>query len=290
MDFKFNFLKSFSTTIKPGNSTENTHDLLIKAGRTLYKKRKEYGMTRSELAHKTKISAPVIEAIEKGWLNKLPESAYLCSMLLLLENELNLEKNVLKDILKSSQEQESYRELNELERRGFDIFNTWYGSLLYIITILSSLLIINKQQEHIAKINSSTFNPIPANINLLPLNPISTKNSLTENQKLDSNTERLSSKNKLFRFFARFTAKPKPRQLEIKLITPRKVKIINANGDELNITSAKGIIKIKLLPPVQVEISPPLNSSEPIIWNNKINYIPKEDNNGIYLLDEVSNN
>ena len=48
-------------------------------------RREAEGLTLRELAQETRITTPVIEALERGWSDRLPERAYLASMLPQLE-------------------------------------------------------------------------------------------------------------------------------------------------------------------------------------------------------------
>ena len=56
-------------------------------------------MTLRELALKTQITTPVIEALERGWSDRLPERAYPASMLPQLERRLELTPGVLQPVL-----------------------------------------------------------------------------------------------------------------------------------------------------------------------------------------------
>ena len=57
------------------------------------------GLILLELALETRITTPVIEALERGWSDCLPERAYLASMLPQLEPRLELTPGVLQPVL-----------------------------------------------------------------------------------------------------------------------------------------------------------------------------------------------
>ena len=63
---------------------------LLEAGRQLKERRYHLGISLRELSLRTLISTQVLEAIEEGWVDRLPEPAYLATMLKLLEKNLNL--------------------------------------------------------------------------------------------------------------------------------------------------------------------------------------------------------
>ena len=73
---------------------ENGHgpqeDPLLEAGRRLRQEREQRGLSLRQLALETRISTPVLEALERGWRDRLPEAAYLRTMLPLIEQRLDL--------------------------------------------------------------------------------------------------------------------------------------------------------------------------------------------------------
>ena len=89
-----------------------------------------------ELAIKTKISTTVLESIENGWIERLPESAYLSAMIPLLESKLGLSPGSLEAAINS-------RGVKSKPNRGkskinytpgnIGILTTWQGSIVYII-------------------------------------------------------------------------------------------------------------------------------------------------------------
>ena len=66
--------------------------LLEEAGKKLKERREEFRLSRNELAKLTRITPNIIEAVEEGWVNKFPESAYLRAMLGQLEAQLEAHK------------------------------------------------------------------------------------------------------------------------------------------------------------------------------------------------------
>ena len=59
-------------------------------GLLLRRRREELGLSLRDLANETRITTPVIEALERGWRDRLPERAYLASMLPQIERRLAL--------------------------------------------------------------------------------------------------------------------------------------------------------------------------------------------------------
>ena len=62
----------------------------MEAGRLLKREREQRGLSLRQLAMETRISTPVLEALERGWRDRLPEAAYLRTMLPLIEQRLEL--------------------------------------------------------------------------------------------------------------------------------------------------------------------------------------------------------
>ncbi len=135
-------------------------DIFLEAGITMKKKREDKRISITNLSKKTKISINVIEAIEKGWTDKLPEKTYLISMIRILEDELNLQEGALNVFLKKDDRISSNKALRFFTPGNIDIFTTWHGSIIYIAIMLISILLINNYNIHLIKINSKTVQPI----------------------------------------------------------------------------------------------------------------------------------
>ena len=78
--------KSSSTEADAAETQQQRLDL----GLMLRRRREELGLSLRELATETRITTPVIEALERGWGDRLPERAYLASMLPQIETRLAL--------------------------------------------------------------------------------------------------------------------------------------------------------------------------------------------------------
>jgi 16S rRNA pseudouridine516 synthase len=68
---------------------------------TLREARERRGLGLRQLAQQTRISTPVLEALERGWRDRLPESTYLRTMLPLIERHLELDPGSLQKLLPS---------------------------------------------------------------------------------------------------------------------------------------------------------------------------------------------
>ena len=72
---------------------------LRELGQMMKQHREAEGLPLRELAHETRITTPVIEALERGWSARLTERTYLASMLPQLERRLALTPGVLQPVL-----------------------------------------------------------------------------------------------------------------------------------------------------------------------------------------------
>ena len=126
----------------------------------LFKTRRlEIGISLETLSKETKISRNVLIAIENGWKKYLPEKTYLNSMIKSLETNLNLERGSLNalSVQKNSDDNISRFKFNFI---NIDFLNSWFGSFLYIILMLLSILALNSQLRYLIKTNSVSTEPI----------------------------------------------------------------------------------------------------------------------------------
>jgi transcriptional regulator with XRE-family HTH domain len=170
-----------------GHGPELPHDPLLAAGRRLREAREAAGLGLRQLAQDTRISTPVLEALERGWRDRLPEAAYLRTMLPLLERRLGLEEGCLDAALPPERLRFHGPRREPLLRRftpgSIDVFTTWQGTLLY--GLLSLLLIygLNLQQRRLALRGLLSPQPLP------PMTPAAEKAASAE----DSNASLLQA-------------------------------------------------------------------------------------------------
>ena len=76
-------------------SLESRNNSLEEAGQLLREQRERKGLSMRDLSKEVRITTPVLEALERGWQDRLPEAAYLVAMLQRLETYLDLPSNSL---------------------------------------------------------------------------------------------------------------------------------------------------------------------------------------------------
>lgn len=138
---------------------------LQEIGRRLRAAREAQGYSLRQLSMRTRISIAVLEALEKGWGERLPEPAYLRTMLGLLEQHLAIEPGSLEALLppRSLRSRGLRREAGAwgVELTSIELFATWQGTVLYALLALLLLYALNRQQEHLASGGAFALRPIP---------------------------------------------------------------------------------------------------------------------------------
>lgn len=140
-------------------------DPLLAAGRVLRQGREARGLTLRDMALATRISTPVLEALERGWRDHLPEPTYLRTMLPLLERHLELEPGSLEGILPATElDAAGRRRLSRLQRftpGSIEVYSSWQGTVLYGLLTLGLIHALNLQQQHLAAQGLLALSPIP---------------------------------------------------------------------------------------------------------------------------------
>lgn len=140
-------------------------DPLLEVGRSLREAREARGLTLRQLALDTRISTAVLESLEKGWRDRLPEPTYLRGMLNLLEQHLGLSGGSLQVVLPPRVAQAGSSLADSRQRRfsptSIELFTTWQGCLLYGLLCLGLIYGLNRQQQQLASRGLLTLRPLP---------------------------------------------------------------------------------------------------------------------------------
>ncbi len=290
MKFPMSLIKKFFRVQIKDKSYAEIQSKYIEAVKVLKKKRKEYGISRKDLSVQTRISISVLEAIEKGWVEKLPEKAYLSSMLIILEDSLGIERNKLKGILDQSKEPLNSTSYQTFTPGNIEIYTTWQGSLIYFIIMFVSIIALNNQQRYLVSLNSISLNPIGGFINK---NNTDT-NSSAEDTSGKGNKNINYNKNSKFKYWLSsfigplFRPNYKSGLLEIN-VKEKSTLMITSRENQKNIfTNFIGNIKINLMPPIKIQSNPPLSEDSLIKWNGENSPIIFSKK-GIYLINQDIN-
>ena len=258
-----------SQEVAPDGLTRD--EQLRELGQMLMQRREAEGLTLRELAQETRITTPVIEALERGWSDRLPERAYLASMLPQLERRLALTPGVLQPVLPPAVIRQ--RQVNLTQRRftlgSIDVFTTWQGSVVYAVLIGISLLMINRQQQNLALRNSQSLEPVRADLS-----------GLDQATSLPSNDPDLKALRPLdlarqrqpldWLNAAGGPPLSRPGVLSLKLTQPRQLQLASGGGDRLQLQLEAGTATLQLLAPVQMVIKPPPEKADQLLWNGQV--------------------
>ena len=267
---------------KTGTLEEQVQEL----GAMLRRRREDQGLSLRDLATQTRITTPVIEALERGWTDRLPERAYLASMLPQLERRLDLEQGCLNPLLPAP----AVTQRNSLRGgRGrftpgsIDVFTTWQGSVVYAAVIALSLLAINRQQQELVLRNSLSIEPVRAEIQA-----ISSRSALTGSdprilalRPLEQARQRTPEQ--WMRSAGGLPAEPEG-VLELQLQEPRQLQLSSRGGDRLKLKTGAGSLTLRLQAPVELRLTPAAGETDRVLWNGQL-LKPLPDRAGQYRVN-----
>ena len=100
-------------------------------------------LTIQELSRISKIPAQTIISIENNDKNIRPKYPFIRSILIKLEECLELKKNTLEK-LAIREGETSIKENNDFIVNNFDLLNTWQGTLLYFFILILTVFILKR--------------------------------------------------------------------------------------------------------------------------------------------------
>jgi len=103
----------------------------------------DQNLTIRELSQISKIPERTINSIENNNAKSRPKYPFIRSILLKLEECLELKKNTLVKLVK--REKETFKkERNEILVHKFDLINTWQGTFLYFLILVLTIFILKR--------------------------------------------------------------------------------------------------------------------------------------------------
>ena len=258
---------------EPGDGLSQ-EDPLLAMGRRIRQEREARGLNLRQLALETRISTPVLEALERGWRDRLPEAAYLRTMLPLIEQHLELPSRSLDVALPPQSMQQSPRGqtggfLQRFTPGSIDVFSTWQGGLLYGGICLGLIYALNLQQRQLAAANLLSLKPIaplaPAE-QAKPANPGTTLLSAYPELRPLQQASRGVGQKALHQLSRASLDQAQPGVLELNLSQASSVNLQSESGQRSQLQGAKGQLIWQLEPPVQLSITPAPKPGE-VLWN-----------------------
>jgi len=258
-------------------AAEPPADPLLTVGLMLRRHREARGLSLRQLANETRISTPVLEALERGWRERLPETAYLRTMLPLLEQHLAMPAGSMANALPQQAPPvhdgwDSSRQpfLSRFTPGSIDVFTTWQGSVLYALISLGLLYGLNIQQQRLAAANQLTLRPVSP----LPL--------AMQDGPADANDELLKAYPELrpLRLAERGVAMQRLRGLEsgnampsagvlrLQLAEPTRIDLSSESGERTQLQAARGELVLQMQPPIQLQLNP-APSRPAVFWDGQ---------------------
>lgn len=253
-------------------------DPLLEIGRRLRECRERQNLSLRQLALDTRISTPVLEALERGWRERLPEATYLRTMLPLIEQRLQLPSGSLNGALPSTAAgagHDSGRSNSSLLQRftpgSIDVFSSWQGTLLYGGLMLGLIYAINLEQQRLAAANLLTLRPIaplppaaqnrpsPPGRSLLHLHPDLRPLELARRGTAMAALERSLG--------SEMAGSATSGLLQLNLSQPSQVVLSSpAGGVRTDLRGAQGSLALELRTPLQLTITP-APAATAVRWN-----------------------
>lgn len=258
----------------PSLPVEPREDPLLNAGRQLRQQREARGLSLRELAIETRVSTPVLEALERGWRERLPEPAYLRTMLPLLEQHLDLPAGVLEGALPDRGETTKHgvsgRQalLSRFTPGSIDVFTTWQGTVLYGVLTLALIYGVNLQQRRLAAENLLALKPIP------PL-PAAEQRAPDPNAELLQAYPDLRPLQQAAQGVARqrlleggIERRPATGVLRLQLGQPTRISLGSDAGVKTELNGATGELVLQLRPPLRLTLEP-MPPQGAVLWDGQ---------------------
>jgi hypothetical protein len=245
----------------------------VQVGRLIRQERDARGLNLRQLALDTRISTPVLEALERGWRDRLPEGTYLRTMLPLIEQRLELPKGSLDVALPPQQANggaNGGRRGGLLQRftpGSIDVFSTWQGTVLYGGLTLALIYGVNLQQQQLAAANLLSLRPIPPLPPAEQAKPASPSTSLLgaypELRPLQQASRGLALQQLQRR---RAQAPSSSGVLMLNLSQPSRLQLSSEDGQRTNLQGASGELVLQLQAPLSLQLEPAPKAGE-VTWN-----------------------
>ena len=258
------------------------------AGQRLRQAREAQGLNLRQLASATRISSPVLEALERGWRDRLPEATYLRTMLPLLEAQLDLPAGCLDGALPSSDAQPADRRQRLVLRftpGSIDVFTSWQGTWLYAGLCLALLYGVNLQQQQLASAGLLALHPVPP---MPPSHPgAKASDKLLTNAKPNTGDAKaqweqaypnlrpldLAAKGQALSLLSATPSRQaasETGQLLIRLDQPSALSLQDSKGLRTNLQAGKGELVLPLTSPFRLSIDPPPKGESAVEWNGAL--------------------
>ena len=247
---------------------------LQEIGAMVRRRREDLGLSLRDLAIETRITTPVIEALERGWRDRLPERTYLASMLPQLEERLDLPTGSLDSALPPRAPvlrlEAGGRGLRRFTPGTIDVLTTWQGSVVYVLVIGLSLIALNRQQQDLALRNSQTLEPVQADLRglrgLMKTSPSTADPVVRALRPLEQATQRRPEE---WLNAGGGLRSADIGVLQLHLKQDRRLRLFSGGGDRLQLDVKAGAMTLQLRAPLELMITPPPSEDDRVLWDGK---------------------
>jgi hypothetical protein len=251
-------------------------------------RREHLGLTLRDLATQIRITTPVLEALERGWIDRLPERAYLASMLPQIERRLELPSGCLEPVLPVPVSQSRLKPVHGFGRftlGSIDVFTTWQGSVVYGLVMLLSLVAINRKQQILARQNSFALEPVRANLRVIASAPVTSESEISSSleglRPLEQARQRLPQD---WLNGVATSVNPNDGVLQLLFKEPSQLKIDSEGGDRVQLAAGEGQLTLRLRAPIDLTMTPPPEEIQQVMWNGvPLKQVPKRV--GVYRVE-----
>ena len=276
------------TTSATGLDPIQRQTTLDELGALLQSRREAQGLSLRQLASETRITTPVIEALERGWGDRLPERAYLASMLPQLERRLALPLGALNPVLPPAElrHRRGRGGLGRFTPGSIDVLTTWQGTVLYAVVIGLSLLVVNRQQLNLAVSNAISLEPVPLDLDGLERKEASlpSDRDVAAMRPLQQALQRQP-----LEWLNDIEQNP-PAQfgvLTLKLDQPSRLVLSSGGGERFSLSKTEGSMTLQLQLPIQISVDPVPSVQDQLLWNGE-RMTEMDDNPGTYRVEAIS--
>lgn len=248
-------------------------DPLLLAGERLRQAREQRGLGLRQLAAETLVSTAVIEALERGWRDRLPEPAYLRTILPLLERYLALEPGSLAVALPGGHTPSGSGRQSQarLPLLSVQLFTTWQGTAAYGALMLALLYGLNLEQRRLAARGVHALNPVPplSEVSRRQLPPRGTALLLQTYPELRPLDLARQPRGLVLvrRQQGQARAAAEPGVLELSVTRPHRLTLESAGLLRSELQVAAGLLVLPLTPPLQLRLDPPEAAGVQVRWN-----------------------
>ncbi len=261
--------------------SEPPKDPLLLTGQQLREAREAMGLGLRELAQQTRISTAVLEALERGWRDRLPEPAYLRTMLPLLEARLQLTPGSLQAALPAASKTAAGQR-DSLRQRftpgSIEVFTSWQGTLLYGLLGLSLVYGLNLSQRRLIDRGLQSIGPMP--LSATPTTLEATVQGLSQGVYEDVLPLRSAANGRALKQWRKEVHNSEVDLsmgwLSLRLNEPTRLELKDSEGRRTSLEGANGEITLPVLPPFELNLSPPAPALS-VRWNGRsLNTDPSE--------------